>query len=215
MQYKLVLFDLDGTLIDTLEDLNLAINYALNKNNFPTRSLEHTYNAIGNGVFILMQRSLPEGTDKETHARCLQDFKDYYKEHYLVNSHPYEGMVEVIKELKQRGYTLGVVTNKYNELANIMINKFFPGLFTYIQGEEPRFKKKPDPEMLNHVINLSGVNKDEIIYVGDSYVDIETANSAHIPVILANYGYHKGDEFKQIKSAPHIDAPIDLLKILS
>lgn len=214
MKKKLVLFDLDGTLIDTLKDLNAAINYALRKNGFEERSLEHTYNAIGNGVFILMQRSLPDGADEKTHKMCLEDFKDYYLHHYLVHTKAYDGMKGTLIVLKSRGYTLGVVTNKYNELSQIMISHFFPNLFDIVQGEEPRFQKKPNPEMVNYAMKKLGFNTSNTIYVGDSYVDIETAKTAHIPLILANYGYHKGKEFAQIKSAPHIDAPSDLLDIL-
>lgn len=214
MKNKLVLFDLDGTLIDTLEDLNAAVNYALKKNNFEERSIEHTYNSIGNGVFILMQRSLPIGVDPDTHLKCLNDFKNYYLHHYLVHTKDYVGMKEVLLELKNRGYRLGVVTNKYNELSQIMIKHFFPDIFDIVQGEEPKFNKKPSPDMVNYAMKELGFNTENTIYVGDSYVDIETAKTAHIPLILANYGYHKGDEFCKIKDAPHIDAPIDLLKIL-
>lgn len=214
MKNKLVLFDLDGTLIDTLEDLNAAVNFALKKNGFSERSVEHTYNAIGNGVFILMQRSLPEGVDSETHLKCLNDFKDYYLHHYLVHTKDYPGMRDTLIELKNRGYTLGVVTNKYNELSQIMINHFFPNIFAIIQGEEPKFNKKPSPDMVNYAMKKLGFDTKNTIYVGDSYVDIETAKTAHISLILANYGYHKGNEFYKIKDAPHIDAPIDLLKIL-
>ena len=214
MKNKLVLFDLDGTLIDTLEDLNAAVNFALKKNGFSERSVEHTYNAIGNGVFMLMQRSLPEGVDSKTHLKCLSDFKDYYLHHYLVHTKDYPGMKDTLIELKNRGYTLGVVTNKYNELSQIMINHFFPNIFAIIQGEEPKFNKKPSPDMVNYAMKKLGFDTENTIYVGDSYVDIETAKTAHIPLILANYGYHKGNEFCKIKDTPHIDAPIDLLKIL-
>ena len=214
MKNKLVLFDLDGTLIDTLEDLNAAVNFALKNYGFEPRSLEHTYNSIGNGVFILMQRSLPEGTDAETHLKCLNDFKEYYLRHYLVNTKDYVGMKETLLELKRRGYVLGVVTNKYNELSQIMIKHFFPNIFDIIQGEEARFNKKPSPDMVNYAMKILGFNTKNTIYVGDSYVDVETAKTAQIPLILANYGYHKGDDFYQIKSAPHIDAPTDLLNIL-
>ena len=208
---KLFIFDLDGTLVNTVVDLNAAINHGLKNNNFPTVSVEYTAKAIGNGIAITIWRSLPEGTSEEAHKRVLSDFRKYYREHYLDNSKPYPEMVETLTLLKNRGYLLAVATNKLDEIATKMINALFPNIFDLIQGDLPEFPKKPDPYLLNKVINKLGVDKSDVVYVGDSEVDIETAINAGVKLILVDYGYHRTEKFLKDSRGLHIKSPKELL----
>ena len=208
---KLFIFDLDGTLVNTVVDLNAAINYGLKNNNFPTVSIEQTAKAIGNGIATAVYRCLPEGSSEEEHVKVLSDFRKYYREHYLDNSKPYPKMVETLTMLKNRGYLLAVATNKIDEVATKMINALFPNIFDFVQGDLPEFPKKPDPYLLNKVINKFSVDKSDVVYVGDSEVDIETAINAGVKLILVDYGYHRNEEFLEDNRGHHINSPEELL----
>lgn len=208
---KLFIFDLDGTLVNTAIDLNAAINYGLKNNNFPTVSVRHTKKAIGNGIAVAVSRSLPEDASIEEHKRVLSDFRKYYREHYLDNSKSYPKMVKTLTKLKNNGYLLAVATNKIDEVATIMINTLFPNIFDFVQGDLPETPKKPDPYLLNKVINKFGVDRSDVTYVGDSEVDIETAINAGVKLILVDYGYHRSEEFLKDNQGLHINSPEELL----
>ena len=212
MKKKLIIFDLDGTLVDTVVDLNAGINYALTKHRYPSRSVEHTAHAIGNGIFVTLLRSLPL-EDPEAANVLLPDFRAYYREHYLDNSIRYRGMLNTLKILKKKGYLLAVATNKLNEIAQNMINTLYPNIFDIIQGDEDNLPKKPDPTIINNIIKKLEVEKEDVIYVGDSEVDILTARNAEINLVLVDYGFHRTDEFLSDNSGIHIKRPHQLLDI--
>ena len=212
MEKKLYIFDLDGTLVDTVVDLNAGINYALNKHGYPTRSVEHTAHAIGNGIFVTLLRSLPL-EDPEAANKLLPDFRAYYREHYLDNSVRYRGMLNTLKTLKKQGHLLAVATNKLNEIAQNMINTLYPNIFDIIQGDEDNLPKKPDPTIINSIIQDLVIEKENVIYVGDSEVDILTARNAEIQLVLVDYGFHRSDEFLSDNSGVHIKRPHRLLEI--
>lgn len=214
MQKKVLIFDLDGTLINTLKDLNIAVNYALKQFNLPLRSLEQTRKDIGNGVSKLMERSIDKD-HQYIHQQALKIFKDYYKEHYFDNSFPYEGVLTTIKELKDKCYTLAVVSNKFNEGANRLVKHYFKDLFTIIQGEEEPLRKKPYPDMVNKVIKELRVDKKDCLYIGDTEIDYQTAINAGLDVVLVSYGYRDKKYLKEIKNASIIDALRELNNLLS
>ena len=137
MQKKLLIFDLDGTLVDTVVDLNASINHALKKYHFDTKSVEHTAKAIGNGISITLFRSLPEDVDPKKHEKVLKAFRKHYKHHFLDNSKAYPGMIETLRRLKDKGFLLAVATNKLDEISKKMINKLYPNIFDIIQGDLP------------------------------------------------------------------------------
>ena len=212
MEKKLLIFDLDGTLVNTVEDLNNGINYALNKNGYPSRSVDHTAHAIGNGIFVTILRSLPY-EDEAAAKICLKDFRNFYKEHYLDNSFAYIGMKDALIKLKERGYLLAVATNKLDEIAKKMIDRLYPNIFDIVQGDSPYLPKKPDPTIINQVIDDLGVNKTKTTYIGDSEVDIQTAKNAEVDLILVDYGFHRSKSFLCDESGRHIKEPRELLKI--
>lgn len=212
MEKKLYIFDLDGTLVDTVVDLNAGINYALNKHGYPHRSVEHTAHAIGNGIYVTLLRSLPI-EDPEIAKELLSDFRAYYREHYLDNSIRYRGMLNTLKSLKKNGHLLAVATNKLDEIAKDMINTLYPNVFDLIQGDDGLTPIKPDPTNIDKIIYYFQIDKENAIYIGDSEVDISTAINANIKLVLVDYGFHRGDDFLKDNSGIHIKRPNQLLKI--
>ena len=212
MRDKLIIFDLDGTLVNTVKDLNSGINYALSKNGFPTRDINHTSKAIGNGIFITILRSLPS-EDEAAAKKCLVDFREYYRKHYLDNSKRYSGMLMTLRKLKRKGYLLAVATNKLDEIANKMIETLYLGIFDLVIGDKENLAKKPNPTMINLITKELNIEKKEVTYIGDSEVDILSATNAGVKLVLADYGFHRNKEFLTYKGAVHISKPSDLLKL--
>ena len=211
-----IIFDLDGTLIDTVKDLNIAVNYALEKYDFPPRSLEQTTKDIGNGVAKLIERSIPDGIENPLYQTVLSDFRSYYREHYFDNSFPYKGVMKLLIKLKTKGYKLAVVSNKFNEGANTLIRHHFPGIFDHIQGEDKNYPTKPNPAMINHIISLFGEDKENCLYIGDTEVDYESAKNAEIDVVLVAYGYRNMAFLQEkLKNVSIIETPLELLDLLS
>ena len=190
-----LIFDLDGTLLDTLDDLANAVNYALDYYHFPTRSKEYVRLAIGNGVAMLIRRCVPEGTDEETYEKVLDTFRKYYLAHVNDNTKPYEGNYEALRELKRRGYRLAVATNKLHSAANALMDKFYPGLFEYVQGDDGYVRRKPSYDMIAAIRKKMKIKQNsKIIYIGDTIVDYQTAKNAHVKCILVTYGFRTKEE---------------------
>lgn len=204
MKKKLLIFDLDGTLINTVNDLNKATNFALEKHHYPLRSIKQTTDDIGNGVAKLIERSVPLGTSKEEYLQILSEFKEYYKEHYFDNSFPYVGVKETLIKLKEMGYYLAVVSNKFNEGANALVNKYFKNIFDHIQGLEEPYKAKPNNDMVIFTMSKLGFNAKETLYIGDTNVDYETAKNANVDIVLVSYGYRSKDYLTKNIKNPHI-----------
>lgn len=194
---KVIIFDLDGTLLDTLDDLRMSVNFALSKYNYPLRTREHVRKDIGNGVEMLMKRSVLRGFLDENYENCLALFREYYKEKYNVHTHPYAGGYELVKKLKNEGYIVTVATNKIYSVAKDLLDTNYPGLFTYFQGDQKGIKKKPDSQMIEEIINHFGVTKEEVVYIGDTNVDEETALNAGVTYGLVTYGYRTIEEIKK------------------
>ena len=208
---KLVIFYFDGTLIDTLEDLKNAVNHALIAQNLPKKSKEHIRISIGNGVNKLVARCLENGEENPIYLTVLNDFRKYYSEHSLDNTFPYPGIDKVLKDLKENNYLLAVCTNKVDSIAKDIMNKYFPNIFDYIQGDVDFLKKKPAKDMVEHILNKLNITKEECVYVGDTNVDEETALNSGVDYIIVNYGYRTIEELKRQCPTARISSMSDLV----
>lgn len=197
MKKKCIIFDLDGTILNTLEDIKNAVNHALIVRNLPKRTLEDIRLTIGHGVHELIARNIPDGRNNPEHLNILKDFRNYYFAHLMDSTVPYEGIIEGLNNLKEEGYKIAVCTNKLDSSAQILMKHFFNGIFDYVLGSNEVIKKKPAPDMINLVIKELGVNKEECLYVGDTEIDYIAATNANIDVLVVNYGYRKEQELKQ------------------
>ena len=186
MQYKAVIFDLDGTLVDSLADLSDSVNLMLESYGFPTHEVEKYRYFVGNGSKKLMERTLPR--DKAESAEFVEEalvkYKAIYKERLLEKTRPYNGVLELLAELKSRGIPLAVCTNKHNDAALAIVKILFaPGTFEEVLGDRPGFPKKPNPATPLEIASHLGVKPDEVAYLGDTSVDMETAvHAGFLPV---------------------------------
>ena len=205
---KLLIFDLDGTLLNTLADLTNSVNFSMEKYHLEKKSQEYVRKAIGNGVFILIARCIPNGVDNPKHKEILDCFRNHYFSHYLDNTVPYDGMVDTLNKIKEAGYKLAVVSNKIDRVTKDLINHFFPGIFLVAQGDISSLNKKPHPDMVNHVLGELKIDRKDACYIGDTNVDYETATNAKMDVLLVTYGYRTKEEMESYNiSAPSVETP--------
>ena len=214
MKYKAVIWDLDGTLLDTLEDLKNSVNFALDKYNMPNITLEMTRRFVGNGVGRLIQLAVPEGTGKETEAKVLDVFKAHYEEHSLDATKPYDGVVDVLKALKSAGYKMAIVSNKIENAVGELAEKFFPGLIDVAIGETPDVPKKPAPDMIFKALDKLGVSKEEAIFIGDSDVDVATGINSGLDMLTVLWGFRDEDELVEAGAKEFVRKPQEILEKL-
>lgn len=211
MKYELVIFDLDGTILDTLEDLTDSINHALKQFGYPTRALEEVRSFVGDGLLMLTRRALAPETDEDVVQKVLAEQKAYYKEHCADKTKPYEGIPELLGELKATGYKLAVVSNKADYAVQILCEQYFPGIFHMAVGEKENVRKKPAPDSVNAVLEELQVERDHTMYVGDSEVDIKTAENAGLDAILVSWGFRDAD-FLREQGAKRLVSTVSELK---
>ena len=216
MRYNTVIFDLDGTLLDTLDDLAAAVNHALGELGFPLRSRDEVRQFVGNGVAKLMERALPAGANPADAARALTIFKDYYTLHSKDRTAPYSGVPELLKTLRERGCKLAVVSNKFDGAVEPLMEDYFPGLLDLSAGEDEDHgvPKKPHPAMVLRVMETLGADPVTTVYVGDSDVDIETAQNAALPCISVTWGFRTRDFLTQHGAAALASTPGELLTLI-
>lgn len=209
---KAAIFDLDGTLLDTLEDLYLSVNYTLNKYGFPTRTREEIRSFVGNGVPMLIRRSLPDGVADEDFEDALSCFKEYYREHSADNTRPYMNIKEALAALRERGIGIGVVSNKVDFATRALCDSLLSGLIDEARGHTEGVPVKPDPASTHLVMRALGAG--ECVYIGDSDVDILTARAAGIPCVSVSWGF-KSRSFLESCGAHHIaDTPAQMLSYI-
>ncbi len=189
MKYKAVLFDLDGTLTDTLSDLTNSVNYALLQFGFTARSADEVRSFVGNGVRRLINLSVPENTPDDICEECLNLFKEHYKNNSCIETKPYEGISEMLAELKSRGIKTAVVTNKMHSAAADIVERFFGSFVEVTVGQVDGVAQKPQPDGIFFALEKLGVSKENAIYVGDSEVDCLTARNAGVPCIGVEWGF--------------------------
>ena len=192
MKHRLVLFDLDGTLLDTLDDLSEAVNHALGLRGFPLHTREEYMTMVGHGVRNLVLQGLPAEmqADDALVDAALADFKAYYTAHIDVRTHPYPGMQELVNRLHREGVYMAIASNKFQEGTDYLVGKFFPGIpFVAVLGNRPGCPLKPDPEIVGEALRRSGVRPEEAVLVGDSATDMKTAVNGGIASIAVSWGY--------------------------
>ena len=191
---KCVIFDLDGTLLYTLEDLYIATNYALEQVGRDKRSLDEVRNFVGNGVAKLIERAMGENSSQDEIQKCLEIFKEYYSKNAQKHTRPYDGIIELLKYLKKSGIKIALNSNKYDAAVKSLSRKYFDDLVEIALGESNNCPKKPDPTGVEKILKYFNCNKDSAIYIGDSLVDIQTAKNAKIPCISVSWGYCNKDK---------------------
>ena len=216
MKYTTLLFDLDGTLLDTLSDLHLAVFHALHAFNMPQRSLDEVRMMVGNGIKKLIDRAVPEGTPPEITAKVLEVFRDYYSKNSRIKTAPYDGILAALKLLSGKGYKIAVISNKIDSAVKELNRDFFAEYIPVAIGDREGMKKKPAPDSLYEAMKLLGSRKEECLYIGDSDVDIETAKNAGIPCIGCAWGFRGRDFLREhgLDDAWILEQPTEIPKFL-
>lgn len=193
MKYTAVVFDLDGTLLNTLEDLMDAVNYALSRYGYPIRTLDEIRRFVGNGVRKLMERALPDGASNPKFEEILSAFRAYYTIHCEDKTHAYDGILELLQQLKTSGYKMAIVSNKPDSAVKELNQSHFNGYVQAAIGEKEGIKTKPAPDMVEHALTELNCRKEEAVYIGDSEVDIQTAANAGLDCISVSWGFRDPD----------------------
>lgn len=189
MRYQAVLFDMDGTVLDTLDDLYDSINHSLAEFSLPRVSREHVRQCLGNGAAYLVKHSVPEGSSPELEAKVLAFYKPWYDAHCLIKTAPYDGILPLMQELKEQGLRLAIISNKPDRAVQELSAAFFPGLLELSVGESPSVRRKPAPDTVLKAATQIGLPVDQCVYVGDSEVDLQTARNAGMDCISVTWGF--------------------------
>lgn len=208
---KTVIFDLDGTLLYTLEDLTDSVNFALEKFNHPTRTLGEIRSFVGNGVKPLIERSIPNGEANPDFESCLKIFKEHYSENMYNKTKPFDGIDELLCELKKRGYKIAVVSNKFDKAVKELCKTYFSDNVEVAIGESVGIPKKPAPEGVFQAMKELGAVCENSVYVGDSEVDIMTAKNSGLKCISVCWGYKEKDFLKKEGALCIVENPHEIL----
>lgn len=212
--YDTVIFDLDGTLLNTLDDLADSVNYALEKEGMPLRSREEVRCFVGNGVRRLMELAVPGGEYNPQFEEIFLVFKEHYAKHCNDQSGPYPHIMEMLKKLRERGYKLAIVSNKYYDAVQQLKELYFADYITAAMGEMEGIRKKPAPDMVEKALLDLGSSRSCSVYVGDSEVDIATAQNAGMDVIAVTWGFRTKEEQKRAGGSVFADDPLDILDLI-
>ena len=218
----LIIFDLDGTLINTIDDLGQACNHALAACAFPTHKIEDYPRLVGNGVNKLIERALPEEYRQQaTVLRLREHFVPYYDAHNCDLTHPYDGIPELLQALKAAGHTLAVASNKYQAATEKIVAQLFPNTFDVVLGERDGIARKPDPQIVWDIVERTAQNTysaefsgKEILYIGDSLVDAETAKAANLPFIACTWGFCTTEQLQTAVPDYLVHHPSEILKLV-
>lgn len=215
MKYTTILFDLDGTLLYTLEDLTDSINFMLDKYGKPTHSIDDVRRFVGNGLRMLVTRALPEGNNYEKFEEFLAEFIDYYNHHNRIKTRPYEGILETTKTLADMDVKMAIVTNKGQVASESLLDDFFKPYINIVVGDNGIHARKPDPEPINMALEMLGVtDKSKVLYIGDSEVDAATAENSGLDYILCTYGFRDMDVLKDFHPIAFVDKISEIIDII-
>lgn len=209
-----VIFDLDGTLLNTLGDLRAATNHALEVRGLPPHSMEEIRQFIGNGIRLLICRAMPEGTPEAEIDAALDDFKAYYAAHIHDRTVPYDGIPQLLTALRKRGIKVAVLSNKIDSASQQLIEHFFPGKTDVVFGEHVGVPRKPDPTSCRMVMQQLGVQPEQVLYVGDSGTDMQTAKNAGLYAVGVTWGFRSKEVLLEYGADVLVHRPEQILQIL-
>lgn len=211
---KAIIFDLDGTLLDTLEDLKNGVNAALREYHLPQRTLEEVRRFVGNGVRNLILQAVPGGAEHPDFEEILLFFQTYYKAHCKEYTGPYQGIPEVLKELADQGILMAIVSNKFDTAVKELNEEHFGTYIRAAIGELPNVARKPAPDMVYQALDILGVEKSQAVYIGDSEVDVQTAKNAGLSCIAVTWGFRDEEILRECGAESIVHTPEELLTFL-
>ncbi len=214
MKFDTIIFDLDGTLLNTLFDLKESTNFALKKYGYPEKTIDEVRMFVGNGVAKLIERALPDGINNPAYKNCLEDFKKDYKIRMYDHTAPYEGILEMLEKLNAAGIKTAVVSNKFDAAVKELCKKYFGKRIPVAIGESENVKKKPAPDSVLRAMDLLHARKDKTIYCGDSDVDVQTAKNSGLPCIGVSWGFRDKALLEKEGADYIVDSPNELISLL-
>lgn len=212
MGYKLAIFDMDGTILNTLDDLAASTNYALKANGMPGRTTEEVCSFVGNGIQKLIERASAPGSSEAQKEQVLATFKDYYKDHCADKTRPYDGIMDLLATLRKKGILTAVVSNKGDFAVQILCQDYFPDMFDFAVGEKEGIRRKPAPDSVQAVLDKFQIDKKDAVYIGDSEVDIQTGANAGMKVIAVDWGFRTEEFLKESGADCIVHTMEELLK---
>lgn len=213
-KYELLVFDMDGTILNTLVDIMDAVNYSLSNMGFSERSYEQVRSYVGNGARVLMTKALGDNATKEMIEKGVEYFRSYYNVHCKDKTAPYDGIMDLLHKVKDLGYKLAVVSNKPDDAVKILVDKYFDNVFDFSLGERADIEKKPAPDMVNLCLKELNVDRNKAIYIGDSDVDYNTAKNSGLDVILVTWGFKDRSFLETFNANNYADKPEDILSFI-
>lgn len=216
MRYKLAIFDLDGTILNTIDDLADSMNYVLAESGYPVHTTEEIKYMVGNGIPKLVERALPDNVQKGQSQKVLESFVSYYDSHCSIKTAPYPEMLQTLQKLKSQGIKLAVNSNKLHEASVFLCQKYFPGIFDIVCGNQPGIGTKPSPDGVYKImkqLDFSQEDLSKIVFIGDSDVDCKTAENAQISFIGCDWGFRGENFLRQNGAKTVIKSPKDILSL--
>ena len=215
MNIKTIIFDLDGTLLNTLDDLSSSVNYALRQHGLAERSQAEVRQFLGNGIRRLIEQSVPAGTDEQKTEDVFQTFRSHYLEHSLDQTRPYDGIEDLLHQLNDMKVATAIVSNKLDPAVKELHQHFFSDTIQVAIGETKTIRRKPAPDMVDECIRLLGCDRQTCLYVGDSEVDLQTARNAGLPCLSVSWGFRDKKQLIEAGATTIIDRPDELIDILA
>lgn len=213
MKYDAYIFDMDGTILNTIDDLHISVNYVMEKMGYPLHTIDEVKWFVGNGIRKLIERAVPEGTKEEDIVKTHELFMEHYSAHCKDKTGPYPGIMNLLAELKKAGKKLAVVSNKADAPVKLLAEELFPGMFDIAIGEKPGVNKKPARDMVDIAIETLDVNRQDAVYIGDTDVDFNTARNSELDCILCSWGFRGRDFIKPLGAEYIVDYPEEILTI--
>ncbi|MCH5266975.1 MAG: HAD-IIIA family hydrolase [Lachnospiraceae bacterium] len=210
MRYKLVIFDMDGTILNTLDDLADSLNAVLEKHGYPMHSLGNVRDFVGNGIRKLIERAVPDGLSETEINKVHEDFLAYYQLHCAHKTKPYDGILELIRTLRSKGVRTAVVSNKADSAVQELCRQYFDGLFDIAIGEREGMKRKPAPDSVKYVLKEMQIAGEDAVYIGDSEVDVQTAKNAGLDSIIVLWGFRDKELLERHGADVFVNTPSDI-----